>query len=159
MNQLQIALQLRKDNKLTESNKLFVQLAAQHPDDAYLQYQCAWSFDVLGEETQAVPYYEKAIQGELNAEDMANAYLGLGSTFRTLGKYQQSQETLSKAIALFPENQALQVFYAMTLYNLNEHSNAMELLLNCIANSSMDINIQKYKRAIQFYAEKLDETW
>lgn len=86
-------------------------------------------------------------------------YLRLGSTFRTLGKYQQSQETLSKAIALFPENQALQVFYAMTLYNLNEHSNAMELLLNCIANSSTDVNIQKYKRAIQFYAEKLDETW
>ncbi|WP_042474351.1 tetratricopeptide repeat protein [Bacillus ndiopicus] len=157
--QLNYALQLRKENKLIECNKILLQLAEQNPNNAYVNYQCAWSFDSLGEETKAVPYYEKAIQGDLNDEDMANALLGLGSTFRTLGKYEKSKEVLNKAVILFPNNQALQVFYAMTLYNLNDHQKAMELLLNCIVNSSSDINVQQYKRAIQFYADKLDETW
>ncbi|WP_201261933.1 tetratricopeptide repeat protein [Metasolibacillus sp. FSL H7-0170] len=157
--QLNSALQLRKENKLIECNKILLQLAEQNPNNAYVNYQCAWSFDSLGEETRAVPYYEKAIQGDLNDADMANALLGLGSTFRTLGKYEQSKEILNKAVALFPNNQALQVFYAMTLYNLNDHQKAMELLLNCLINSSSDINVQQYKRAIQFYADKLDETW
>ncbi|MEC1180285.1 tetratricopeptide repeat protein [Metasolibacillus meyeri] len=157
--QLHFALELRKENKLIESNEQLLQLVEHYPNDAYLHYQCAWSFDVLGEEAKAVSHYEKAIQGDLNDEDMANAYLGLGSTFRTLGKYEQSQEILCKAIQLFPKNQALQVFYAMTLYNLNDHQTAMELLLNCISNSSTDVHVQKYKRAIQFYADKLDETW
>ena len=60
---------------------------------------------------------------------------------------------------VFPNNEALQVFYAMTLYNLNEHSSAMELLLKCITKTSSNSDIQKYKRAIEFYSDKLDETW
>ena len=156
---LDLALQLRKENNLLESNEILVKLAEQNPQNAYINYQCAWSFDCLGEEGQAVPYYEKAIQGNLNESDLQNAYLGLGSTFRALGEYEKSKAVLCEAMKVFPNNEALQVFYAMTLYNLNEHSSAMELLLKCITKTSSNSDIQKYKRAIEFYSDKLDETW
>ncbi|MER2037663.1 MAG: tetratricopeptide repeat protein [Solibacillus sp.] len=154
-----VALDLRKENRLKESNELFVELAQLNPQNAYLHYQCAWSFDVLGEETKAVPYYEKAIQGDLEESDLENAYLGLGSTFRTIGEYEKSKAVLEEGIKRFPNNHALQVFYSMTLYNLNEHQESMNILLNTIANTTSDLNIQKYNRAIQFYADKLDQTW
>lgn len=60
---------------------------------------------------------------------------------------------------LFSGNRPIQVFYAMTLYNLRCHEQAMELLLKCIAETSIDAEITRYKEAIHFYADKLDEIW
>jgi hypothetical protein len=47
----------------------------------------------------------------------------------------------------------------MTLYNLQEHSKAMEILLQQLAASSNDESILEYKQAILFYSDKLDEKW
>lgn len=157
--QLNSALQLRTDKKFVESNKILKELVEVNPEDAYINCQCAWSFDCMGEEESAVPYYEKAIQGNLERSDLENAYLGLGSTFRVLAEYEKSKATFVKAIKLFPDNQALKVFYAMTLYNLQEHQEAMELLLKCVVNTTSDLNLLEYKKAIAFYSDKLDETW
>lgn len=153
------ALQLRKDGHLKESNERLLSLVKESPDDPQLNYQVAWSFDVLGLESEAVPFYEKSIALGLKGEDLEGALLGLGSTYRTLGKYEKSAETLVKGIELFPENHAIKSFYAMTLYNLNRHQKAMELLLKSLAVTSNDKNIHRYKRAIEFYADKLDEVW
>ncbi len=120
--QLARAIQLRTENKKQESNQLLVKMVEQYADDAVVNYQCAWSFDVLGEELKAVPYYEKAIQQGLSGTDLEGAILGLGSTYRTLGEYEKSEKVFLQGIALFPTNKALQVFYAMTLYNLQEHN-------------------------------------
>ncbi|MFJ7405213.1 MULTISPECIES: tetratricopeptide repeat protein [unclassified Lysinibacillus] len=154
-----MAIQLRTDNKKRESNQLLLQMVEEYPDDAFINYQCAWSFDVLGEELQAVPYYEKAIKQGLSGTDLEGAFLGLGSTYRTLGDYEKSKNVFLEGIALFPTNQALQVFYAMTLYNLNEHSKAMELLLKCLTDTTTDADILSYKNAINFYADQLDKVW
>ena len=83
------AIELRALAKHEESNKLLQELAAHYPNDSYIQYQCAWSYDVLGLESQAVPHYVAAIQGNLDAADLQSAYLGLGSTYRALGEYEK----------------------------------------------------------------------
>lgn len=88
-----------------------------------------------------------------------DAFIGLGSTYRTLGQYKKAQSTFLKGIDLFPTNKALQVFYAMTLYNLDEHSKAMELLLECLLHTTRDAEILSYKNAIHFYAHQLDKVW
>ena len=64
-----------------------------------------------------------------------------------------------KGIELFPNNRAIQTFYSMTLYNLNEHSKAMKLLLKCLIDTTTDNELLKYKKAINFYSDKLDEIW
>ena len=60
------AIKLRNEGKQKESNELLVKLVKVYPKDAFINYQCAWSFDVLGEESQAVPFYEMAIQLDLS---------------------------------------------------------------------------------------------
>ena len=66
--QLARAIQLRSEEKKKESNHLLLKMVEHYPNDAFVNYQCAWSFDVLGEESQAVPYYEKAIQQGLSGK-------------------------------------------------------------------------------------------
>ncbi|GEN46608.1 tetratricopeptide repeat protein [Alkalibacillus haloalkaliphilus] len=153
------AIDMRKSGKHKESNEILMRLVEESPKDASINYQCAWSYDLLGEEAKAVPFYENAIELGLPTTDLEGALLGLGSTYRTLGEYKKSKSTFLKGIELFPENRAMQTFYSMTLYNLNEHSKAMELILKCLIDTTNDPEISSYKKAIEFYADQLDEIW
>lgn len=160
MTTLQHALTLREQKKYAQSNEILVQLAKQNAADAVIQYQCAWSFDVLGEETKAAPYYEKSIALGLQGDDLHGAYVGLGSTYRTIGQYTESKRVLEAGLQAFPNSYALQTFYAMTLYNIGAHHEAMTLLLKALAETSAADDVQAYKKAIVFYySDKLDETW
>ena len=136
-----------------------MQLMDWDPNDAYLEYQIAWSFDLLGEEAEAVPHYKQAIELGLEDEDLQGAIIGLGSTYRTLGRYEESRKILETGMSRLPDNGAMKVFNAMTLYNLQDHRQAMEVLLKTIADKTNNEDIKRYKKAIAFYAEHLDDVW
>lgn len=157
--QLTTAIKLRDDGQLEESRQLLLKLVAEHPSDPMLNYQCAWSHDALGLERQAVPFYERALAEGLNGDDRRGALLGLGSTYRALGEYTEAVRVLQQGVAEFPEYRALHVFLAMALYNTGQHAAAMEHLLRTITETSSDPSILSYRRAITFYADKLDQTW
>ncbi|MEN2766267.1 tetratricopeptide repeat protein [Ornithinibacillus xuwenensis] len=157
--ELERAINLRKTGNRKESNEILIRLVQLYPEHPSINYQCAWSFDLLGEEANAVPYYEQAIELGLPREELEGALLGLGSTYRTLGEYKQSKKVFQKAMEAFPTNRAIQTFYAMTLYNLNEHHKAMELLLKCLIDTTTDDKLLSYQKAIEFYSNKLDVTW
>ena len=158
MNQLiKKSIELRGVGEILASIELLKEIIVKDPNNAQANYQCAWGHDVLGKEVEAIPYYEKAIANKLEGKELEGAYLGLGSTYRTIGEYSKSKNLFEKAISIFTDNLELQVFYAMTLYNLKEYNKAMELLLKIIATTSMDENINAYKKAILFYSDKLDD--
>jgi predicted Zn-dependent protease len=66
---------------------------------------------------------------------------------------------LKEAMNLFPKNNVFPVFYAMVKYNQKEHSEAMKILLQLLAETTSDNDILEYQRAIAFYADKLDIVW
>ena len=45
----------------------------------------------------------------------------------------------------------------MALYNVENHQEAMNLLLNVIAKTSADEDIQEYQKAIEYYSNKLEK--
>jgi tetratricopeptide (TPR) repeat protein len=153
------AIHLRESGDHEEARQLLLELHAEFPEDVQVNYQCAWIHDLLGLEKEAIPFYEKAIQTGLNDDDLKSALLGMGSTYRCIGEYQKSIETFQHALSFFPDSQEFKVFLGMAYYNIGEHSKAMELLLNSLANTSSDEGIRRYQRAILFYSDKLDQTW
>ncbi|HEY0606377.1 MAG TPA: tetratricopeptide repeat protein [Herpetosiphonaceae bacterium] len=157
--ELDRALQLRAEGRHAESLEVLRALHAATPDDPQINYQCAWAHDLLGRELAAVPYYERAIALGLAGDDLRGALLGLGSTYRSLGLYEQSARTLRRGVELFPAERVFEVFLAMSLYNLQQPGPAMELLLRHLAETTQDESILRYRRAILFYADKLDQTW
>jgi tetratricopeptide (TPR) repeat protein len=157
--ELSRAIQLRAEGRHEESRDLLLALHAAAPDDPLINYQCAWAHDLLGHELAAVPYYERAIALGLSGDELRGALLGLGSTYRCLGLYKQSAETLKRGADSFPDDRVFEVFLAMSLYNLGQPSPALELLLRHLAETTQDESILRYRRAILFYADKLDQTW
>jgi len=153
------ALKLRETEKHEEARQLLLELHNEFPNDPQANYQCAWIHDLLGLEREAIPFYEKAIQEGLSGDDLKSALLGLGSTYRCIGEYRKSIDTFQQGLTLFPNSLEFKVFLAMAYYNIDEHSKAMELLLNSLADTSKDEGILRYQCAIRFYSDKLDQIW
>ncbi len=153
------AIQLRKDNKPDQAMALLSGLLRDHPDDPAVNYQMAWTCDFTGKESEAVPYYEKAISNGLTGEDRKGAMLGLGSTYRCLGEYQKSLKIFDQAISEFSEDRSLKVFRALTLHNLGQSEDSIGQLLVLLLDTTSDQAIKAYDKALRFYSDKLSEKW
>ena len=158
------AIQLRETGRakqdqaiLEEARTLLLELVAAYPDDAEITYQTAVVHDNLGLSREAIPFYLRALSQGLSGSDLERALMGLGSTYRALGEYKQAEETLRRGVKEFPHNRAIQVFLAMTLYNLQDYKEAMELVLTNLMETTSDETLQYYKRVISYYALHLDE--
>jgi len=153
------AVALRNEGKAEEARVTLLELYEQNGNDAELLYQLAWTHDVLGREREAVPFYEKSLALGLPSEQRVGALLGLGSTYRTLGEYENSKKILEQAVFEYPENKEFPVFLAMTMHNLGDHSLAMGMLLKLLAETSSDEGIRSYSKAISYYSDKLEQVW
>jgi tetratricopeptide (TPR) repeat protein len=153
------AVALRESGRLEEARELLVELRAEYPDDAHIAVQTAWVHDSMGLEEEAAEHYEAAIAGGLTGDELRGALLGLGSTYRTLGRDEDSERTLRQGIERFPDFLALRAFYAMTQYNLGRPREAVEGLLKLLVETSSEPSIQRYRRALSGYAEDLDRSW
>lgn len=161
MDQSQIdkIIALRKESSFEKTMACLQNLLKTHPNDPMIYYHIAWTHDALGKETDAAPAYEKAIALGLSGENLEGALLGLGSTYRCLGDYQNSKRVFAQAMQTFPNNGAFKVFNALTEYNLHNHSEAMYLLIMELVKSSNDPSIQKYAHVLEFYSDKLDQNF
>lgn len=144
---------------LEEARKILIKLSKDNPEHAEINYQLGIAYDNSGRSKEAIPYYVTAIEQGLSGSNLERCLLGLGSTYRLLGHYKESVETLSRGIKEFPEHRGLQIFYAMALYNTGNYKEAMEIVLMNLMETTTDENLQYFKRGISFYAQHLDETW
>ncbi len=153
------AIQLRKDNKPDQAVVLLTELLKLNPDDPTINYQMAWNCDLMGKESEAVPFYEKAIANGLSGEDRKGAMLGLGSTYRCLGEYQKSLKVFDQVITEFSDDRSLKVFRTLTLHNLDKSEEAVSELLIQLLDTTSDQSIKSYDKALRFYSDKLGQTW
>lgn len=156
---LAAATSMREAGKDEEARHLLLDLHADQPDDALVNLQCAWVHDKLGLESEAVSFYETALDLGLEGGDLRDSLLGLGSTYRALGQYERALATLRRGVDLFPDHRGLQVFLALALYNTGDATRACQMLLQVLAETSADPTVMAYRRALGLYAEDLDRTW
>ena len=130
-------------------------LDARNPNIAEINYQLAWSYDVLAHGGDALPYYEKAIALGLSPNELSGALLGLGSTLRTQGQPARAAEVLRSGKTQFPENREFDVYLAFALHDLGQHTAALKLLIETLCDTTEDPGLTAYQRAIRYAAENL----
>ena len=150
---------LRQAKQYHAAKAVVASYLKQAPDDPQIHYQMAWCHDNLGEEAAAVPHYVAAIEQGLTAPDLQEAYVGLGSTYRALGRYDDAYRTLTEGLVHFPQHAVLQTFLALTLHNLDRSAEAIERLIGTLVDTTENPDIQAYARALRFYASRVDEIW
>ena len=150
---------LLNDKKIDEAFALLLTYLKEHANSAELNYKAACLCDRHRTEAEAVSFYLKALELGLNRAQLAGAYLGLASTYRSLGKYEQSKEFFEKGISEFPNYRPYYIFLALTEFNLSQHDKAVKLLLDQILETTNDAEILSYKRALDFYSTRLSEVF
>lgn len=153
------AKELRRAEQLEDSQTLLLDLAAQYPNDPLVLYEAGGSHDVMGEEKQAIPYYEKAIKRGLSGSDLQECLVCLGSSYRNVGEFQKAVTTLERAVQEFPDKNSGQVFLALAHYSDGRQDEAVRLLLDVLLKTTSDEDILGYSRALDFYKDNLDEVW
>jgi tetratricopeptide (TPR) repeat protein len=153
------AVELREGGEDEQARQLLVELRSEYPDDAQIAVQTAWVHDSMGLEEEAVEHYRAALAGDLADDELRAAFLGLGSTYRALGRDAESDETFRQGIERFPDFGALRAFHAMTLYNLGRPREAVRELLVLLLATSSDPSIERYRRSLTAYTEDLDRSW
>ena len=157
--ELETAIRLREVGDFQKAESLLTRVLEETPDDAEANHQMAWLYDVQGREREAVPYYMRAVAGDLPDEERRGALLGLGSTYRALGEYPAAVEVLRRGVSEFPADRAMQTFLALALYNVGEHRQAVDLLLKHLVETTSDPGIRSYEKALRFYTGRLDQVW
>jgi tetratricopeptide (TPR) repeat protein len=130
-------------------------LDERHPNVAEINYQLAWTCEAVGRTADALPYYEKAVALGLPPNELSGALLGLGTTLRTLGQPARAAEVLRSGKAQFPENREFNVFLALALHDLGQHTEALQLLIETLCDTTEDPGLTAYQRAIRYAAAKL----
>jgi len=130
-------------------------LDERYPNVAEINSQLAWTCEAISRTADALPYYEKAVALGLPPNELSGALLGLGTTLRTLGQPARAVEVLRSGKAQFPENREFDVFLALALHDLGRHTEALQLLIETLCDTTEDPGLTAYQRAIRYAAAKL----
>lgn len=153
--ELDIIVGARHGGQIEHVLGLLKKLDARFPNVAEINYQVAWTCDVLGKEAEALPFYEKAVALGLPENELAGALIGLGSTLRQLGQLERSAEVLRSGQVQFPDNREFDIFLALTLHELGQHAEALKFTLEALCDTTEDPGLTAYQRTIRFQARKL----
>ena len=105
--------------------------------------------DREGREAEAIPHYERAIAAGRPDYLLRGAMLGLGSSLRNVDRVPESVAILEEACRRFPDDRALPVFLAFSLWSAGRHGEALALLAERLGEGT------GYERAIGEYADEI----
>lgn len=149
------AVSLRENGQPEQARPLLIALASDFPEDAEVQYQAAWVHDFLGLEADAVPYYERALALGLPEPEREGLILGLGSTYRNVGRVADSLALLERGVSDYPANHVMRCFLALTRLSNDEPREALALAFDALLATSDDPTIERYRRALTSYRDEL----
>lgn len=158
-NDLELVIKLRSDQKFDAAFEKINALIQKFPTEGCLYYHAAWICDAGRTEQEAVSYYKNALELGLTDQERKGALLGLGSTFRSLGNYEESESIFLNGIKEFPDYKPFVVFNSLTAYNLKKYDKAVSSLLLTLIETTSDQEVRSYKRALSFYSDKLNEVF
>ncbi|WP_252178275.1 tetratricopeptide repeat protein [Endozoicomonas sp. 4G] len=153
------AIKLRQQENFAASIRKLESLITDKKYSGQAFLQIAWNYDAQGMERDAIPYYKNALNGALSKDDRFDCLLGLASSLRCIGNYEEADLFFKVLVSEFTDRDELIPFYAMNLYNLGKHKESVRLLLQILLKTTDSPNITAYKDAIDIYAHDLDQTW
>lgn len=92
-------LKVREAGNLNKAQQMFQRAAALNPDRVVPYQNIADAYKELGFEDQAIEWYQKAIERDVN---FAPAYRGLGEVYNRKGEFLQSEAVLLASLSLEP---------------------------------------------------------
>ena len=153
------AKELRKADELEDSQELLLSLLDSNPDEPIVLFEVGGSYDVMGYEEEAIPFYRQAIEAGLDGPDLLECLICLGISQRAIGEAEQAVEVLESARDQFPEDSAIKAFLSLAYYSDDRFEDAFQLLLELLLTTTNDKQLLEYSDTLDYFRENLDEVW
>ena len=153
------AKELRREDRLEESQDLLLELLEEFPDDPEVLFEVGGSFDVMGLEPDAMPYYRQAIEYGLEGEALTECMICLGSSQRLVGDFQDAVDTLEEAVDDFPQSESAKAFLALAYYSNQQYEESVSQLLDLIIRTTSNEELKAYGDTLDYFKDNLDELW
>ncbi|MCY0879154.1 MAG: tetratricopeptide repeat protein [Firmicutes bacterium] len=147
---LSLVRRLKAKGRYEEAERRLAIWLADDPDNPRLLLEMAELLDQQRREEEAIGYYEAALTHGLDPLHRAEAYAGLGSSLRAVGRIHDSYRVLSEAVREFPQHLALKVLLALTLEKQQNFGEAIDQLLTVILAAAQDPTLNPYRPALQY---------
>lgn len=125
-------------------------------DAARAEYERAAACDREGLEQEAIPHYEAALRLGLADELVPGAMLGLGSSLRNVGRFDEAVAVLDDACERFLEDAALSLFRALALASAGRCEEAFASVFRVAVTRIDAPEVVRYRRALDEYAAELE---
>jgi len=122
-------------------------------------FEVGGSFDVMGLEPEAMPYYRRAVDSGLEGEALVECLICLGSSQRLVGDFQDAVDTLEEAVEEFPESESAKAFLALAYYSNEQYKESVSQLLDLIIRTTTDDELRVYGDTLDYFKDNLDERW
>lgn len=149
------ARSLRREDDLEESQALLLDLLEEYPHHPLVLFEVGGSYDVMGEEELAIPYYRNAITEGLSGDDRQECLVCLGSSLRVVGEAEEAVDVLRQAVEEYPDRPSARVFLALALQADGDVNEAVAALLDVILETTTDEDIKAFSGAIEYYRDEL----
>jgi tetratricopeptide (TPR) repeat protein len=113
-------------------------------------YEWASVHDFLGRESEAVPLYQRALEGGLDDSRRSQAYVQLASSLRNTGRPEEAVLLLERLEGDALVGDAPKAFLALALFDAGRPGDALRVALDALART-----LPLYGRAVRRYAEEL----
>ena len=122
-------------------------------------FEVGGSYDVLGDEEKAIPYYRRAVSAGLEGEDLQECLICLGNTLGIVGELDESVTVLESARKQFPDKPSTRIFLALAYHYNNQPDDAVGTLLDVILHTSEDPDIQAFAGTLEYYRDELSDVY
>lgn len=139
---------------LAREAKRAVQRAVAYPNDVEAQVEAAYACDRIGDESDAIRFYDAA--WELGVPDRMRQrfVVGYGSTLRNVGRQSESVEVLRKALSEHPDYVPYSAFLALSLHSEGNHAEGLAIALSALIEAAPE-TLDGYDRALCEYSDLL----
>lgn len=148
---------LKQNGHLQSAREEITRLAEEQEKNPSILFEAGLLHKNLEIMPQAITYFNQALELDLLEDIRKNSLFHLGACYRAVGLYENAKEAFEIGMSEFPAANEFYIYFAMTLYNMDESDLAMEIVLSKLLETTKDENILKHKEEFSFYASRLDE--
>ncbi|MCW5257672.1 hypothetical protein D8B23_20565 [Verminephrobacter aporrectodeae subsp. tuberculatae] len=120
-------------------------LAASAAHDPVLRAEAGFAFDRSGNEAEAIPLYQSALQGDLPDPMRVGVYFCLASSYRNVGKNALARAAVREALSLFPGEPLFLVMSAILDFDGGRPQKSVACLLQVIARHVQGHSLDPYR--------------
>jgi 8-oxo-dGTP diphosphatase len=101
-------LALREAGDTEEALSRILALHRDYPGESMIPYQIARTYEVLGQDQEAIPYYQEALEQGLEGALRKQVLIGLGNNLREKKRYKESQGPPRTSLGRIPQKSGYQ---------------------------------------------------